>query len=640
MRKNDFINAPEISETKNTKIVSIGIIIFVVMTLYLLRLFSMQVVNGQTYRTQARRSSSKVREIPAQRGEIYDRNADQALAVNVDSFAVDITPGEIPPERFDTVISRLASYLGVNRSYIKNKLPKNRKGDVILSSFSAVEIKTNVSFATVTQIAENLVDLPGVSWRSKPVRSYVVTGSFSHIIGYLGSITPEQLKIRYNRQSNDDKRIYNENSIIGQSGIEAEYDELLQGEPGNESRTVDAKGRFISDELRVEPPKMGNNLVLTIDRTIQELAEKALGERFGSAIVLKPSTGEILAMASYPYYNANVFTTGDSGRETARILNDSRKPMMNRAVEGTYPPASTFKVIMSAAVLQEKSFDSLQKIECKGTLEYGGSTYKCHVFPGKHGKLDLKNGLAQSCNVYFWTIGKDHLGIDRIAKYARMFGYGQATEVDLPAQASGTVPTPQWKERRYHEKWVGGDTVNTSIGQGFTTVTPLHVADMMAMVVNKGVIYKPHILKYAYDPATNEITKEVKPEVLHKADIDEAVWRELQTDLRYTVTNGSAQWPLRNKVVQIAGKTGTAEIAGYKDKKHWHSWFVAYAPFDAPPEDAVVVCVSVEAVNEWEWWAPYASNIIFQGIFAKQTYEEAVEALGFSSLQKPVGRQE
>ena len=637
MRKNDFINAPEISETKNTKIMSIGIIIFVILGFYLLRLFSMQLIQGQNYRTQARRYQSKIKEIPAQRGEIYDRNADQALAINVDSFAVDITPGEVPKEKFDTIVSRLASYLGVNRDYIKNKFPKNSKGEPILSSFTAIEIKTNVSFATVTQIAENLVDLPGVSWRTKPVRSYLATGSFSHIIGYLGKITPVQLKVRYNMQDNDDKRIYNENSIIGQSGIEAQYDELLQGESGYESRTVDAKGRFLSAAPVVVPPKMGNNLVLTIDRTIQELAEKALGERYGSAVVLKPSTGEILAMASYPTYNANAFTSGDSSSEASRILNDSRKPMLNRAVEGTYPPASTFKVIMSAAMLQENSFDPLQKIECNGLLEYGNRVFKCHIGVPGHGKLDLKNGLAQSCNVYFWTIGRDHLGIEKISSYARMFGYGQETEIDLPSQKSGRVPTAQWKERTYHEKWLGGDTLNVSIGQSYTLVTPLHVANMMAMVVNKGVIYKPHILKLAYDPATKEITKELKPEVLHKADIDEAVWNELQTDLRYTVTNGSAQWPLRNKVVQIAGKTGTAEV-GLKDR--WHSWFVAYAPFDAPPEDAVVVCVSVEATNEWEWWAPYASNIIFQGIFAKQSYEEAVAALGFSSLKKAVGRQE
>ena len=632
MRQNDFINAPEISETKNTKIAVIAIIIFLVLSLYLFKLFSMQVIQGQNYRTQSKRISSTVKEIPAQRGEIYDRNADYALAVNVDSFAVDITLGEIPKEKFDTVISRLASYLSVRKSYIDNKIQGVRH-----DSFRAIEVKSNVSFATVTQIAENIVDLPGVSWRTKPVRNYLVSGSFSHIIGYLGNITSDQLKVRYNRQNNADRRIYNKNSIIGQSGIESHYDGLLQGEPGRESRTVDAKGRFVSAAPVVIPPKMGDNLILTIDRSIQELAEKALGERFGSAIVLKPSTGEILAMASYPFYDANVFTSGDSSIESARVLNDSRKPMLNRAVEGTYPPASTFKVIMAAAILQENSFDPLQKVECNGVLDYGNRTFKCHIGTPGHGKLDLKNALAQSCNIYFWTLGRDHLGIDRISKYARMFGFGQETEIDLPSQARGLVPTAQWKERTFHEKWLGGDTLNASIGQSYTLVTPLHVANMMAMVVNKGVIYKPHILKLAYDSVTKEITRDVKPEILHEADIDEAVWEKLQTDLRYTVTNGSAQWPLRNKVVQIAGKTGTAEVGL---KSQWHSWFVAYAPFDAPPEDTVVVCVSVESTNTWEWWAPYASNIIFQGIFAKQTYEEAIEALGFGAIQKPVGRQE
>ena len=632
MRKNDFINAPEISETKNAKITVIGIIIFLVLTVYLFKLFSMQVVQGQNYRTQSKKISSTVKEIPAQRGEIYDRNSDQALAVNIDSFAVDITLGEISDEKYNTVLSRLASQLDVSRSYIDNKIK-----DVPRYSFRAVEVKSNVSFQTITMIAENLVDLPGVSWRAKPVRSYLVTGSFCHILGYLGKITKDQLNVRYNMHDNDSKRIYNENSIIGQSGIESRYDEILQGEPGRESRTVDAKGRFVSTAPVVIPPKMGNNLVLTIDRSIQELADKALSERYGSAVVLKPSTGEILAMASYPSYDANVITSGENTSETRRILNDPRKPMLNRAVEGTYPPASTFKVIMSTAMLQEGSFDPLKKVECNGFIEYGSRVFKCHIGIPGHGKLDLKNGLAQSCNVYFWTIGREVLGIERISKYARMFGYGQETEIDLPSQARGLVPTPQWKERTFHEKWLGGDTLNASIGQSYTLVTPLHVANMMAMVVNKGVIYKPHILKIAYDPATKEITKELKPEILHKADIDASVWEELQTDLRYTVTNGSAQWPLRNKVVQIAGKTGTAEV-GLNNR--WHSWFVAYAPFDAPPEDAVVVCVSVEATNEWEWWAPYASNIIFQGIFAKQTYEEAIETLGFSAIKKPVGRQE
>ena len=180
--------------------------------------------------------------------------------------------------------------------------------------------------------------------------------------------------------------------------------------------------------------------------------------------------------------------------------------------------------------------------------------------------------------------------------------------------------------------------MSMSIGQGYTLATPLHIANMMAMVVNSGKIYKPHLLKEIRDPVTNEVKESVSPEILHESNISETVWQTMRENLRYTVTDGSAQFPLRNKVVQIAGKTGTAEVTQYTDS--WHSWFVAYGPFDGSPEDAVVVCVLVEAVNTWEWWAPYASNIIFQGIFANQTYEEAVNALGFNYLKKPIGRQE
>ena len=180
--------------------------------------------------------------------------------------------------------------------------------------------------------------------------------------------------------------------------------------------------------------------------------------------------------------------------------------------------------------------------------------------------------------------------------------------------------------------------MSTSIGQGYTTTTPLHMANAVAMVVNEGIIYKPHILKEIRDPATGDIISTVKPEVLHESTINNEVWKVLKEDMRYTVTDGTVQFPLKNKVVQIAGKSGTGEVAQYKDQ--WHSWFVAYAPYDAPPEDAIVTAVLVEAVNVWEWWAPYATNIIMQGIFANQTYDEAIDALGFRYLARPVGRQE
>jgi penicillin-binding protein 2 len=245
--------------------------------------------------------------------------------------------------------------------------------------------------------------------------------------------------------------------------------------------------------------------------------------------------------------------------------------------------------------------------------------------------------MAQSCDVYYWTIGRDYLGIEKIASYAREFGFGKSAQIDLPSQVTGLVPTAEWKEKKYHEKWLGGDTMSCSIGQGYMEATPLQLANMVAMVCNEGVIYKPHLLKEVRDPVTGDVIEEVKPQVLTESTIDKDVWRQIQEAMRYTVTDGTPQYPMHNKIVQIACKTGTAEVEPYsnasrKDDQSWHSWLVAYAPYDAPPEDQICVATIVEACNKWEWWAPYCTNIIIQGYFANQNFEESIHTLGFEYL--------
>ena len=576
--------------------------------------------NMEEYKTQSKTISSQISTLPASRGEIYDRNADLPLVINNDSFAVQVTPGEIPSNKYDTVMSKLANILGISKTDIDKKIPKN-----VRRSYSTIQIKTNVAFSIISNIAENKHDLPGVSWVSKPVRNYAyTTQSLSHIIGYVGDINQEEMTVLYNKG-------YKNTSVVGKTGIEKQYDELLQGKPGRELATVDVHGRIISDNPIVEPPEMGKNLVLTIDSRIQKLVEDSLGNRVGASVVLKPATGEVLAMVSYPYFDSNLFTSDDAGNQYSKLLNDTSKPLINRCVQVSYPPASTFKIIMSAAMLQENAFPSTKKIECKGSMYYGGRTFHCHVHTG-HGYLDLKNAMAQSCDVYYWTIGRDYLGIEKIASYAKEFGFGQSSQIDLPSQVSGLVPTAEWKEKKYHEKWVGGDTMSCSIGQGFMEATPLQLANMIAMVSNEGVIYKPHLLKEIRDPVTNEVIEEVKPSVLTESTIDNSVWKQIQEALRYTVTDGTPQYPMGNKIVQIACKTGTAEVDGYKDS--WHSWLVAYAPYDAPPEDRICVVTLVEACNVWEWWAPYCTNIIIQGIFANQTFDESIKELGFEYLIK------
>ena len=620
----DLQNKSGSSKEKKQKTSVMSFVLIGIFIIYTLTLFKMQVIEGDVYQTQSVNNYQRRTTLPAQRGEIYDRNATMPIAINSDSFAVYLTPADTGTN-YDSVAARLAQYLGIKKSDIDAKV-ENRKSN------SPYEIKAYVSFESISNIAENITDLPGVSWASKPIRNYIMeSNSLSHIIGYVGDITKDELKVMYNKG-------YTNTSVVGKMGVEKQYDSDLQGKPGIEYRTVDAYEKNISDTLITEPPKMGNNLVLTIDSSIQKLAEEALGERVGAAIVLKPSNGEILAMVSYPYFDANIFSTENYSREYKKLESSPNNPLLNRAVNASYPPASTFKVIMSTAMLAENVMSSAKEIECKGYLDYGGRTFKCHVGIPGHGYLDLKNGLAESCNVYYWTVGRDYLGVDLISSYANDFGFGENLGIDLPSSSAGFVPTAQWKERRYHEKWLGGDTMNFSIGQSYTLVTPLHVANMMAMVTNEGKIYQPHILKEIRDPVTNEVIEEYKPTVLHSMDIDSAIWKEIKEDLRYTVSDGSAQFPLKNKVVQFAGKTGTAEVSGYSNS--WHSWFVAYGPYDAPVEEQVVVCVLVEACNPWEWWAPYASNIIFQGIFANQTYDEAIDALGFRYLVKPIGRQE
>lgn len=613
--------ARDSSIDKNTRVIILASIILVMTVVYIYRLFSLQVIQGNEYRSQSKTISSQVTTIPAQRGEIFDRNVTLPMVINSESFAVELTPGEIPAGYYDTVATKLASMLGISKFDVDKKVPKGSR-----RSFSTFQIRSNVPFSVISNIAENKTDLPGVSWVSKPIRNYVETGSLSHVVGYVGDITREEMNVMYNQG-------YTRNSIVGKTGIERQYDTLLQGTPGRESRTVDVRGRIISETPVVEPPKMGKNLVLTIDSEIQTLVEKTLGNRVGAAVVIKPSNGEILAMVSYPYFDPNQFNTDDAGEYYQTLIEDTKnQPLVNRVVNAVYPPASTFKIIMSTAMLQEDAFPSAKKIDCKGVMDYGNRKFHCHVHEPGHGWLDMKNGLAQSCDVYYWTIGRDHLGISKIASYAKEFGFGSSSQIDLPSQQNGFVPTAEWKERRYHEKWLGGDTMSASIGQGYMLATPLQVANMACMVTNGGVIYKPHLLKEVRDPVTNEIIQEVKPEVLFKSNVNSEVWKEVAAAMRYTVSDGTPQYPMNNKIVKAAGKTGTAEVAPYKTS--WHSWMVAYAPYDAPVEEQVVVACIVEACNPWEWWSPYATNIILQGIFGHQTYEDAVKALGFTYLMK------
>ena len=595
-----------------------------VVGIYTIYLFNLQVIRGSEYQKKAVSIARQVERIPAQRGEIYDRNYNLPLVLNVDSFALVVTPAEIPANMRDTVFSKLATVLDVPLDEVQKKIPP-----AYYRLFQPIELSNSVEQGVIVRIAERIDEFPGVSWYSRPKRNYLDSGSFSHLIGFVGDISRDELKVYYNKG-------YQAGDIIGKAGVERQYDSLLRGKDGQQFKTVDVHGRNVASGSRdVEPPQMGKNIVLTIDRPTQILAEKALGDRIGSMVVLKPATGEILAMASWPTFDANKILDKGGNNEYARLLADPRTPLIERAIQSSYPPASTFKTIMSTAIIEEKAIPLQEKILCTGEISYGDRVFRCWIHKPGHGWLNLEGALAQSCDVYFWEVAKDRLGIERMVTYSREFGFGQLTGIDLPGEVAGFVPTPQWKERQFHEKWLGGDTLNMAIGQGYLLVTPLQLADMMAMVVNEGVIYRPHVLKEVRDPRDGSIVMKTTPETLIASSISKDTFKLVQQYLRGVIVNGTAHYPVNTRVVTVAGKTGTAEV-GLADR--WHSWFVGYGPVDATnPEDVIIVVAMIEATNPWEWWAPYATNIVFQGYFAGQTYEEAAAKLGLLNKSVTVG---
>jgi penicillin-binding protein 2 len=617
---------PELKHAEK-RIGLLQIFLIIVFIVYGIRLFNMQILSGERYRSHAQNISSRTEVLPPQRGEIYDRSYTQPLAVNADSFAVNIVPAEVPSGKVPELINEVAAILKIPSRDIETKIPPQ-----YYRLYQPVEIAVNVSYERIAALAERKESLPGVSWNSKPVRNYVDLRSLSHIVGYVGDITRDELTQLYNQG-------YQQGDMIGKSGIERQYDELLKGQSGYETRTVDVRGRRISSEGERVPPETGKNLILTIDRRIQTLAEEALGERIGAVVVMRPTTGEILALVSYPWYDPNIFTTGERSVYQA-LANDPNKPFLNRAIQSSYPPASTFKIVMTTGILAENVFPIDKIVECPGEIDYGNRQWRCHIRRPGHGRMNLSRAMAQSCDIYYWQVGRDSLGVENIISYARDYGFGAVSGIDLPGEIEGFIPTPQWKTRRFHERWLGGDTMNMSIGQGFTLVTPIQMANMVCMVVNDGKIYEPRLLKEVRDPVSGAIEQQLQPKLLHQSDIDPRIFESVRRDMRGVISEGTAQYPLNIRALQteIAGKTGTGEV-GLQDR--WHSWFAAYAPYNSNnPEEQIVVSVIVEAVNRWEWWAPYASAIIFQGIFAGQTCDEAVQRLGLRYLMPVQGRRE
>lgn len=600
--------SPQAVKSRLTFLDMIIIASFVFLLVYL---FYLQIIRGFEFQKLSRNVAFRESKIPTQRGEIFDRHYDSPLVVNTEVFSLYLVPAQVAIEKV-AYLEKLALFLGLSTKEIHTKVPAKS-----YKLYQPVEIMADVPFEKLAYIAEHEDEFPGLSWSSKLKREYIYTNSFSHLLGYVNIIDPKELEILYNLG-------YNENSIIGKTGIESRYDQILRGKDGKILRLADVRERRLGLTSEEIPPEPGKQIVLSIDRHIQKLCEDVLSKRKGAAVVLAPATGEIYALVSMPAFNANRILEKDY---YDKLRLDPRNPLYNRAIS-PFPPASAFKVVMTTAILQEKTFPQDKKIFCSGSITIGDRRFRCWKETG-HGWLNLAEGLANSCNNYFQTVGVNYLGIENIIKYARDYGFGTLTGIDLNGEKRGFLPTPEWKEDTEGMIWLGGDTANISIGQGYITATPLQMACMVAMIVNNGLVYRPHLVKEIRDPQTGNIISRFNPELLRKTSlVSTETYRVLKEMMRGVCVFGTARPVMTSQAVKIAGKTGTSE-QGIEKSHLTHEWFVGFAPFDATSSDKqLVVVVFVEDVPKNEWWAPRMANYIFHGIFTNKSLIEVEKDLG------------
>lgn len=545
------------------------------------RLWYLQIVQGEEMRSLSEHNRIRLRRVPAERGIIYDRQG-VILADNRPSFDVILVPedaGDVP-----AVLSRLQGHLndGLNvtsLSQLQRKAP-----------YQPVVLQRDIAWPGVAAIETHQLDLPGVTLEVTPRRIYPLGTLAAHLLGYVGEATPRDLELR--------KELYM-GDVIGKAGIERPFDRELRGISGREEIEVDAVGRRIG-VLAAEPETPGRNLVLTIDAETQAAAEEALADYRGAIVALDPNTGEVLALASRPTFDPNDFAGGISPEAWRDLIEDPYRPLTNRAIQGQYPPASTFKIIVGMAAL-EKGVIGGQDICCWGGLPFGGRVFRCWRREG-HGCIDFHMGVVQSCDVFFFEVG-DRLGIDTIAEYARMFGLGETTGVGIGYEERGLIPDSKWKRRRFGEPWYPGETLSVAIGQGFVLTTPLQMASVIATVANGGTRYRPFVVKRIEE--ADGVSTEFGPEVVAQLDVRPATFSRMRAALK-DVVMGERGTGRRARIegFTVAGKTGTAQAAGaaiaeggregVPERFRDHAWFVGYAPAEAP---TIAVSVLVEHVG-------------------------------------------
>lgn len=639
--------------------------LFVLMLLVLLsRFWFFQVHKGEDYFRYAARNSFKVRETPAPRGIIFDRNLSRIADVRP-SFDVVIRPDLIkrpprgqerePVQAGDPVDIRsiaqlLSGFLGLPPAQIEEKFYSAHGR----ARYKAIIVKNDVGRDEIAQIEAHRIELPGVYVQVSQKRTYPYGELFSHLVGYLGEVQKDELvrlKEKYAQQDEED--LYEIGDFIGKYGVERQFESYLKGRDGTYYVQEDASGRLINSiELESEddaeytrsmlsylserqrPAVAGNDLVLTIDLPLQQFVKEQLKGKVGSMIVMEAQSGRILAMVNNPAMDPEIFSRRISTELWKKLTEDPNHPLEDKSLRGQYPPASTYKMIPVGAALMEKVVHPLSTFYCAGSLKIGGRKFRCHKAAG-HGPVDLIRALQYSCDVYFYSIGPK-LGHERLATYAKAFGLGSPTGLGLNQEKGGLVPTEAWKLKSYKQPWVTGDTVSASIGQGFNLVTPLQLTRYTAALANGGKLMRPFVVErvLSYE---GKVVKETLPEVAGELPVSPYALDLIHQGMYAVVqTEGGTAYSSRIKGLEYAGKTGTAQVVrqevydlGRKGKPHHedHALFVAYAPYK-DPEIAISVMIE-HGGHGGAVAAPLAKNVIryyFQRTGRLPTDEALAEA--------------
>ncbi|HUO77607.1 MAG TPA: penicillin-binding protein 2 [Thermodesulfovibrionales bacterium] len=549
-----------INGNSSEKVLISAYLIIALFFILTIRIWQLQILQGSEYRKLSEENRLRIVRVAAPRGIIFDRNG-IPLVKNTPYYFVSISPQNL--DGLD--ISALAELLKMDKDVLSEKV-KNRPQQNL---YEPIRLKEGLSTKEIALIEARRSDFPSLAVDVDVSRDYLFGSTGAHLIGYLGK--PNEFQY-----SSPDFRDVPSNAFIGQWGVEKLYDRQLRGTSGERIIEMDALGR----ELRLikeKSPVRGDDVKLAMDIKLQKEAEESFGEKTGALVAMKPDTGEILAMVSKPSFDPNLFARGIKYRQWEELNQNKKLPLLNRSLQSQYPPGSTFKIITAIAAIEEGAIDVNTKVTCTGEIVYGKWHFGCWQKHG-HGTLSLHRALVESCDVYFYDLGK-RLGIDKIASYARMFGLGKETGLRIAKERSGMVPDTKWKQEKRKQPWYLGETFNASIGQGYVATTPFQMAQMMSIVANGGYIYSPSLLM-----ADN------KPAPLTKLNIRQETFDEVKKALSGVVNeNGGTGWAAKSSMVNICGKTGTAQVVGMKrDSKYLpemfrdHAWFVAFAPYEAP----------------------------------------------------------